>query len=348
MFQLDQSIRKAELVALQLRMEEKFNENIRVLKKRLPSLYKVFSNYKAKNKTVSLDAGGYPNIFDENKSQIYPDNPEEYTRKQVQYYFERSVPSVIRFRKKETVDTGYIHQKFMGELTRVEYSFGSKTKDRRFCPTLFIFGVGFGYHIPSLINDMDVRNLCIYEPDFDCFYWSLFTIDWGEVVDYFSATGRNVEFVLGDKVESVMSQISLFFDRIGIYNLVHISTFKHLSSNKINEVSSFISKDAAKLASAIGFYDDEKVGFAHTYENVRKGFPIASKSLGQRGDLATDTLVLVGNGPSLDRAKEFLESVKGKLPILSCGTTLGSLQRMGIKPDLHVEQERALSTFHWV
>jgi len=348
MSQLDESIRKAELVALQLSMEAKFNENIRILKKSLPSLYKVFSKYKPHDKTVRIDSNGYPNIFDTNNIPIYPDDPAEYTRKQVQYYFENSTPNVIRFRKKEEIDTGYIHQEFMRELNSIEYEFRDKDEKENYCPTLFIFGVGFGYHIPDLIKGMDVRNLCIYEPDFDCFYWSLFTIDWIEVIEYFSKNGRNIEFVLGDKVDDVMRQITLFFDRIGIYNLVHISTFKHLRSKKVNEVSNIILQDAAKLAAAIGFYDDEKVGFAHTYENVGKGFPIGSKSLGQRGDLAKDTLVLVGNGPSLDRGKRFLESVKGKLPILSCGTTIGSLQRMGIKPDIHVEHERPEAIYHWL
>jgi len=348
MSKLDEGVKKAELVALQLSFGVNFKKNISILENYLPSLHKIFSKYQPADKVIKMDSNGYPNIFDSKGTPVYPENPEAYTKKQVDYFFRNSDPSVIKFRKKETIETGYIHQKFMSEINSVKYKTSYSRGDIDFCPTLFIYGVGFGYHINKIIEHLDVRNLCIYEPDFDCFYFSLFVVDWGKIVNYFSATGRNLEIVLGDKVEDAVRQLSLFFDRIGYYNLVQTQTFKHLSSSKINNVNQVIKNDISKLASAIGYYDDEKVGFAHTYENVGKGCAIGARSLGQRGDLAKDTLVLVGNGPSLDRAKEFLEAVKGKLPILSCGTTLGSLQRMGIKPDLHVEQERALSTFQWI
>ncbi len=88
----------------------------------------------------------------------------------------------------------------------------------------------------------------------------------------------------------------------------------------------------------LGFFDDEQIGFAHTFHNINAGYAFFSHGA------ATESLppvLLVGNGPSLDSHVNFIRQHQADSIIISCGTALSSLAKVGIKPDFHVEMERA-------
>ncbi len=49
---------------------------------------------------------------------------------------------------------------------------------------------------------------------------------------------------------------------------------------------------------------------------------------------------IIANGPSLDDAIAVIEKNKDKALIISCGSAISALHKVGIKPDIHVETER--------
>ena len=98
-------------------------------------------------------------------------------------------------------------------------------------------------------------------------------------------------------------------------------------------------------ANGIGFFDDERVSLSHTAHNLKnniklfKPYPNTKKM---------PPAFIVGNGPSLDELLPMIKQHKDDAVIFSCGTTLGSLYKAGIKPDFHVEMERVAWVEDWI
>ena len=87
----------------------------------------------------------------------------------------------------------------------------------------------------------------------------------------------------------------------------------------------------------LGFFDDEQQGFAHTIHNINAGYAFFSHG----ADIENlPPVLLIGNGPSLDSHVNFIRQHQADSIIISCGTALSSLAKVGIKPDFHVEMER--------
>jgi len=101
----------------------------------------------------------------------------------------------------------------------------------------------------------------------------------------------------------------------------------------------------ANRAKCSVFFDDEQIGFAHTFHNINAGYAFFSHGA------ATESLppvLLVGNGPSLDSHVNFIRQHQADSIIISCGTALSSLAKVGIKPDFHVEMERTSITPYYI
>lgn len=66
-------------------------------------------------------------------------------------------------------------------------------------------------------------------------------------------------------------------------------------------------------------------------------YPILRK----KADLSkSQPVIIIGNGPSLEEALSKLKKLQGKVLLISCGTTLGTLLQNDIIPDFHIELEK--------
>ena len=57
---------------------------------------------------------------------------------------------------------------------------------------------------------------------------------------------------------------------------------------------------------------------------------------------------VAGNGPSLTASIERIREFREQIVLFSCGTTTSSLIKAGLRPDIHVEVERASETQDWI
>jgi len=86
-----------------------------------------------------------------------------------------------------------------------------------------------------------------------------------------------------------------------------------------------------------GHYDDEINQYNNARHNLLQGAKIFKPS-----DFKINPhipVAVIGAGPSLDDRIEIIKKYRGKLLIISCGTTIGTLYKHNIKPDFHVELE---------
>ena len=49
---------------------------------------------------------------------------------------------------------------------------------------------------------------------------------------------------------------------------------------------------------------------------------------------------IIANGPSLDDSIDVIAANKDRAILISCGSAISALHKVGIKPDIHVETER--------
>lgn len=355
MSDIEQAIKRAEQFKLKLEAEQTFKSNMAFLKEHLPGLYEYYENYQPEDMFLSFDEDGHFNLQNKNGTFVYPGDPELFSSQQLEEFKNKPNAKYATFIDSEIDDTDYIHQRLLRELftfydepnkaqahIRLKYTLPEKVQ------TVVILGIGLGYHIKGLLDEKQVRNLCIYEPHPESFYCSLHVVNWAEIISKYLEPGYNIEFCIGKPVHESYLFLNSFFGRIGVFNLICSYLYKHYDSKEVSELYRLLDQDLLKIGLGIGFYDDERVGIAHTIDNVRSQIPIAKKSLSSRGDISKRTAIVIGNGPSLDLNEEFLQRVKDDVYIISSGTALAALEKKGIKPDIHVEQERNLNQYDWI
>ncbi|WP_415900043.1 6-hydroxymethylpterin diphosphokinase MptE-like protein [Neptuniibacter sp. QD48_11] len=353
MTDLDAAIAGAEKLSKKISASRLYEKNIAYIKDKLPSLYEFYLDYKPEKMQVGFDDAGNLNLVNASGVYVYPEDPEIFACKQVEAYKKKPTIKFLTF-KNEAIDTGYIHQKLMGNL----FQYYEEVKDGYYkaltaCPneiqTMIVMGVGAGFHIRDIAMNMSVRNLCIYDPHPETLFISFHLIDWQPIIEKYSQPGYNIEFCIGHSVRKSYAVLTSFFGRVGMFNVVRTFIFKHYDSLEVQELDSLLQNDLLKIAMGIGFYDDERVGLAHTMVNFRNDVSIARKSLiNHKEQISNRTVVVVGNGPSLDENEDFLRSLQGRAYIISCGTALATLEKKGIKPDIHVEQERPKNVYDWL
>jgi len=349
---LDDVISNAERLKFNLEASQQFNKNIRAFERLMPAISAHFENYKLEEMRLEYFSEYGPNIRNKDGRLVYPEAPQSFAVKQVEKYKKDADFNLLVFNKIE-FETGYIHQDMMSSLFFDTQEYKKEYLDLRFLNSnvihsLLVFGVGLGHHLQKLCTDFDVRNLNIYEPNEDIFFISLHVFDWAGFLGLYNREGYNLELVIGVNEDRAYQQLTMNYLKIGFYNMSFVHMFKHYSSSKIDALYRKFKQDLNKVGIGMGFYDDEKVGLVHTLEKSKYGVLPGRRSLTARKDFREYPVVVIGNGPSLDLTIDFIRDIKDKAILISCGTALHSLEKYGLKPDVHVENERPYATFDWL
>ena len=94
-----------------------------------------------------------------------------------------------------------------------------------------------------------------------------------------------------------------------------------------------------------GFFDDALIGIAQGLKSLPK-----TKIAHYQGRDALPKWVsnipvfILGNGPSLDQGIELLKEVRDQVLLICCGSTINTLKKLGVTPDIHVDIERLKQT----
>lgn len=329
-------------LAMNYELEAVFKRNMDFFKKEDKKLYQTALGYKPKRMTLRLDPKGYINLYNLQTNQpVYPIEPNEYAEKQVARFFEKRPHFTISVSLGSELKDEYpyskcihaMHEKY-SELLPTHYS-----EKQTLVDNLFMFGGGLYLQLQYILNKLDVKRLTIFETDFDSFYASLHTLDWSEIYRYFGRDGYSLDLMFITDTEESYLKIGRSMLNHGIHRYSKIDLFFHYKNNEIDYVYNQIKHYAKFLVSTMGYFEDERVGLAHTFKNVVNGCLYSKHSM--RGTTQSELpVVIVGNGPSIDQTAEFLKSNSDRFIIISCGTALSTLYKKGIKPDIHVEQER--------
>lgn len=336
---------------------DRFEKNIICFEKYYPEIAKEIKNFKVRNDfCIHVTTSGHGNFFiKEKNAPLYSGNPIEQVEKQVDLAVARPTFTLTEYTHYPTdsKDTR-IHIEYMKKLGKKLTDIKESTEllemqslPSRF-PSVIIFGVGLGYHIPLLFNKTQFDYGFIIEPDFEQFFASLFCTNWYEVIEKIDSQGGCLFLFLGMKADNLVADLKKVTENIGAFSIVRSFCYQHSPMPEINLLISKFFKEYFQFQFGHGFYNDAVTGLSHSFHHLKKNIPFYTASNKSTQALRDLPVFVIGNGPSLDEAKDFLIENQKNAIIFACGTALPSLLKMGITPDFHILVERPLRNYQAV
>lgn len=327
----------------------RFEKNLEAFKEHFPNIASSIESFQPSSElAIHVTETGYGNIESSVSGMpLYGEDPLSQVQKQVDDAVNNPVFTLSDYSSHDPNSTDErLHIKYMHSLgrllteDRLKNSRKSLKSLPKHFPSAMIFGVGLGYHIPMLFEKSSFDFTFIIEPEFNNFYLSLFCIDWASVIEKVNDNSGCLFLFVGIKSEELVSELKKITDDVGAFSLVRSFCYQHIPLPEINAHIQEFFKEYFQFQFGHGFYNDAVTGLAHTYHHLKKNIPFYDAGTPVFDKQVTVPAIVVGNGPSLDEARSFLEKNQGRAIIFGCGTALTSLLRMGIKPDFHVLVER--------
>lgn len=342
MTDLDALIKQAEQQKLQMEMELQFQRNMALFKEFAKPIYDQFFDYTPTELKVGIDANGDLNLINtQDGKPVYQGNPEAFCKKQVESYSKN--PKWFKVRHATPSDDYFFQTLFLQELLgKYQDQINAQSGDfSKPIGVLIMNGCGLGYQITELIKKAEIYNLVIFEAHRDSFHACLHTLDWEPIIHYFQRPGRRIRMFLGASNDVTINRLRTFSLEAGLYNLTNTYIYQHLQSDKALAFTNQLREQFHLALTGTGFLEDEQICIAHTVENMNRNVAVM-KTTPHLPDLPP--AFVVGNGPSLDGLLDTLREHQHHAVIISCGSTLGTLYKAGIVPDIHVEMERTDGT----
>ncbi len=330
-----------------------FLTNLAVLKVHMNNVYEFFRDYVPQSTLLAFDALGEINLACNGK-QIYPESPRASSREQVEEFFKD--PKNFRYYPQEQKQKGfehYLHADILHSLTQNAKAIPSF--ERYLSPLdvdkspdcLCILGAGLGYHMEMLTQELDVAYLYLFEPDPDCLYAMLHTIDLRPVIEKCLARGGFLKITVGGNAAVFVNEISVMLDQQGPFNLARLLVYRHYFGEEVDQAFQLIHDIAYRYVGGWGFFEDEAISIAHTLSHTELGLPLLRRPKSSDEESQCPVFI-VGNGPSLDKTIEIIKRHQEQAVVISCGTALRVLSKQGIIPDIHIEVERTLHVYDWL
>lgn len=351
---IDKNLFQTLAQQLQRQLEAQFIKNIRFFQAKIPNIANRFRDYNVEKVKLQLSSEGYLNLVNTtlNDKPVYAYDPQQFCQDYVDQFAKTPRSYTVHFKAKNILDEENVtsisvanrcHETLDGLPNRLENQPIEATTD-----TLILNGIGMGYLIPQLLELTDIHNLIVLEPHADVFHASLHILDWEQVFQHFEQDDHSIKLIVEESPRQSMGSLRKHFHHIGPHHFINALHIEHLSSKEMNDTLERFMKSAALELIPSGYFDDEQVSLAHSLHNWRSRIPPLREFSPIERRSVDKPLFLIGNGPSLDLAKDFLRQNQDKAIIVSCGTTLGSLRKMGIKPDIHIEMERTRPVVEWI
>jgi len=350
MFDIQSEENRQAAMALNVDLQVNYNKNMSFFKTRDKALYDFYSRFKPEKMSLKLTEEGYVNLYNlETGGFVYPYDPAKYAQEQATDFIKEQPYISLNLLIPDNNRDDYPFTRY---LNQVESRFINYPQQRYNkvdeIDQVFMYGGGLFLHLEHLLNGIDVKRLCIFEPNSDAFYCSMHLIDWSEIYRYFDRDGYNLQLYIIDSNANNLLKISSYIHSIGPHRFARIYKYFHYQNDEINHIYNMTSSYLQSSIGAVGFFEDEIIGLAHTLENLKNKVPYADTDLSKKCNYDETPVYIVGNGPSLDNEIEFLKSNKDHFILFSCGSALGALLKCGIRPDVHIEQERMLLVKDWI
>lgn len=210
--------------------------------------------------------------------------------------------------------------------------------------TLIILGSGAGYHISELLQRINYSDVIVIEPHAEQWAMTCMHSDLQTLEHLCKLRHGTLSVLSCNEFTHFEQAFKQLIKQHGTQLVADISVFRHYAHPLFDQILAEFKAWRNSALSMWGFVEDELMGLRHTQNNSQK-HRIASHSEAL-SDVAKVPVVVIGNGPSLDRDIAYLKSMRNRVLVASCGTALNALLHNDIVPDLQIEMERTAATYY--
>ncbi|MBV7596825.1 6-hydroxymethylpterin diphosphokinase MptE-like protein [Aeromonas sp. sia0103] len=354
---IDTALAKAEQEALRLQQQAeqevamaaalplRFAQNMAAFRQYIPHIADMYEAYQpARPFRFFCSENGQPNLaWLDDDVAVYGAEPYLICETLVKEFMERGGLSKFSF-SQEANPLGFMHVEYLNKLNA--YLDDISTREDMLSrvplevPSALIFGVGLGYHLGYLYERCKIGTLFLFEPDLDLFYGSLFCFDWAPLLAYLHQENLGLHILLGQDEETIVKDFSSAIHSRGSFLIANAFIMWGYQNDKIRKLIEKVQQEYYLLVMGWGFFDDNLIALSHTINNIERAVPFLKQDQRVAPEHHRTPVFIIANGPSLDESIAVIRENKDKAILISCGSAISALHKVGIKPDIHVETER--------
>lgn len=329
---------------------DRYRNNIKVLERCFPEIYKEIKDYKPNNGNIFLEKDGALNLFfPDTGYTLFSDTPFSQIEHKYNSFIRSPTRTIINV--ETSISNRTRHAYYISRINVKKNEFKKELSPHNGIPHMMggivLFGFDLGYQLIKILDNHYVKHIYIYEENLDLFYYSLFSIDWEWVVDEMERRNCTLHFFLGVDEKTFVSRYMGTIRFNGIYMAAHTYLYMGYSREHVKAVWDEFIDHYVRQIIGWGFFDDGARGLgqylARKNDTYLAVIPDYESKPGFNRNLDIPVFVL-GNGPSLDANIEFVKANLNNAIIMSCGTTINTLSKYGIKPDYQLDVERLRHT----
>ena len=354
---IDATLVKAEQDALRLQQQAeqeaamamalplRFEQNMAAFRQYIPHIADMYEAYQpARPFRFFCNENGQPNLaWLDDDVAVYGAEPYLICETLVTEFMEKGGLSKFSF-SQEANPLGFMHVEYLNKLNAYldDISAREVMLDRvpHEVPSALIFGVGLGYHLGYLYEQCKIGTLFLFEPDLDLFYGSLFCFDWTPLLAYLHQENLGLHILLGQDEETIVKDFASAIHSRGSFLIANAFIMWGDQGDKIKKLIEKVQQEYYLLVMGWGFFDDNLIALSHTINNIERGVPFLQKDRRISPQYQRTPIFIIANGPSLDESIAVIAENRDKAILISCGSAISALHKVGIKPDIHVETER--------
>jgi len=326
--------------------DDLFERNLEALKRFNPGLYQQMIVIKEPAAKIvgSIDDGDI-NI-DLGHTLLYPADAQSHAERQLAEFRASPHRFYMNAPTHHVSDKPHHHDHISAalyEFAKAEGLKGLPTVADENAGFLIIYGIGLGFHLPALFDEVDVRHFILAEEFTELMFHTLRLIDWSVIFDKANERGQTITFFFSRESANLAERIHWTLRGKGFGLIDGSYLFRHYSSMVLDEAYAEFREKLPLLPISIGFVEDEWVMMINCGANL---FKYDFQLLEDRPRLEKNLpAFIVGSGPSLDQSMDAIKRLQGQAVIFSCGTGILPLLRNGIRPDFHCELENGWNSY---
>jgi len=338
-------LKEERYAELQDAMQQRYLRNMEFFQEAEPEVYKKVHGHISREVFLVIDDNGQLNLSNGEDGQdlVYKMEPRAQCRDYLDEYFKRQRHGHVTFKTQVFLDEeDDVHITSTNKAVEI---INSRPERHEVLPDdvldcLFINGVGIGYILEEVGSYREISNLIICERYNDILAAAMHVVDFKALYDERARQGKTTKIFLDTDPERIRPFLMMYLMDIGLHNYVNAYIINHIAGEVFNQFVIDVLRQGSQTFETLGFFDDEQWSLSHTVENLKKSTPFVRF----RKQAIHKPIFVIANGPSIDQAKDFLIENRDKAIYVACGSTLGTLSNLGIKPDINIELERRYLT----
>lgn len=209
---------------------------------------------------------------------------------------------------------------------------------------VFVLGVGLGYHLPRLVEELNACHFIVCEPFAEFLRASMHVVDWVALARRCDELGKTLHIVCANTVEEMFERIGGTVGKYGQAKLDGSHFYEHYPMWMLQELRRRLSNELPRQMISLGYFEDERKMVRNSAVNLHSLSYLAMDGMKfrPRGNVP---VFLVGAGPSIDDSIEIVKELRDQAIIFSSGTALQVCLKHGIIPDFHTEIENTYDVF---